>query len=260
MKSNVLFRGFSKKEEAWRFGDLVHGPEDSVSIQYLVGGKPYSEEVYPESVGQCVGRIVDGIKTPVKLFEGDILMHGPSGVKSVVRYDPTENCWMVGNTKETNFDEYTVVDKEFRPPSKKMNHASPVFESRGKRCDGGGWATGFFWQVYEHTYIRKVAYITPTLSEPEKIGEIIFDHPVTPETVGRCSGMQCYSKDGKLSYIFEGDIIEFDPREWGSDRGNKFLVSFDEKNAEWDFGGGSLSDMEWRTIIGNIYDNPELLK
>ena len=64
--------------------------------------------------------------------------------------------------------------------------------------------------------------------------------------------------DSKGNEIYEGDIIEFDRKEWGGDD-NIHLVSWDEKEAEWSWGGGTTSDMDWRTVIGNIYENPELI-
>ncbi len=57
--------------------------------------------------------------------------------------------------------------------------------------------------------------------------------------------------------IYEGDILEFDEKEWG---GKKiFLVRYDKYNQ---FGGaGTLRDWEiFCKIIGNIYENPELLE
>jgi hypothetical protein len=79
---------------------------------------------------------------------------------------------------------------------------------------------------------------------------------VDKETVGQYTGRQ--DKNGK--YIYEGDIVEFDAEEWGNDQSNKFEVCWDDYNAGWDFGGGITSDMEYRTVIGNIHENPELLE
>lgn len=59
--------------------------------------------------------------------------------------------------------------------------------------------------------------------------------------------------------IYEGDIIEFDKKEWGGDD-NIHLVEWDDKNLEWSWGGGCTSDMNFRTVIGNVFENPELLK
>ncbi len=58
--------------------------------------------------------------------------------------------------------------------------------------------------------------------------------------------------------IYEGDIIDFDRREWGGDD-NIHKVSWDAQEGAWSWGGGSSSDMEWRTVIGNVFENPDLL-
>lgn len=67
-------------------------------------------------------------------------------------------------------------------------------------------------------------------------------------------------KDSKGKEIYEGDIIEFDAAEWGDDTTNKFEVTWDEYNACWDFGGGATSEMEYRTVIGNIHQHNNLLE
>ncbi len=65
-------------------------------------------------------------------------------------------------------------------------------------------------------------------------------------------------KDNEGKDIYEGDIIEFDKAEWGGE-GNIHVVSWDNNDSAWCWGGGASSDMEWRKVIGNIYENPELL-
>lgn len=63
-------------------------------------------------------------------------------------------------------------------------------------------------------------------------------------------------RDGKE--IYDGDIFEFDESEWGG-KENIHVCSWDEVNAEWSWGGGCTSDMGFRKVVGNIYENPELL-
>lgn len=64
--------------------------------------------------------------------------------------------------------------------------------------------------------------------------------------------------DSKGNRIYENDIIEFDSNEWGDNTSNIHKVTWDNENSGWSFGGGSTFDMEWRTVIGNKFDNPEL--
>ena len=62
--------------------------------------------------------------------------------------------------------------------------------------------------------------------------------------------------DGRL--VYEGDICKFDRKEWGGDD-NIHVISWDDDDSEWCYGGGSPNDMEFRTYSGNIYETPELI-
>ena len=86
-------------------------------------------------------------------------------------------------------------------------------------------------------------------------GYYINDHAVIPETVGQYIGLD--DKNGKE--IFEGDIVSY-----GRDTGR---VRYDEFNCEccngvygWIFEHGDIRDYTSYCVIGNIFENPELLE
>ena len=110
---------------------------------------------------------------------------------------------------------------------------------RGKRVDDRKWVYGYY-ATGKGADDSIVHYIY------EPCG--IFNR-IVPDTVGQFTGI-C-DEDGER--IFEGDILKWDEREWGCPYSE--VAAFDyallnvRKN-DWS---------EWCTVIGNKWDNPELL-
>ncbi len=129
----------------------------------------------------------------------------------------------------------------------KMRENTGIF--RGKRIDNGEWAEGYLTGVLGGGF---------WIDESTKLGVPIV-RTVYPNTIGECTGLR--DKNGKL--IFEGDILEG----YDFDAEDGFGV------VEWDDGAWEvISEGNWLgtfhenyngyefEIIGNIHDNPELLK
>lgn len=120
---------------------------------------------------------------------------------------------------------------------------------RGKRKDNKKWVYG----NYAFTDINgKQHFIFQNKA---------FDCEVIPETVGQCTGLK--DKNGKL--IFEGDILRFvnDDGEtsnyevyWSNDEAGWCIKKEDAFDA-MDCWNETRESFE---VIGNIYDNPELLE
>ena len=129
---------------------------------------------------------------------------------------------------------------------------------RGKRVDNGEWETGSL------VYARM-----GTSEEQASIADKMtaYHTPVIPETVGQYTGLT--DKNGKK--IFEGDIIKY------SHRGinEKAIIKYGAPKERYTMYGWYLDDNHGNTafllseyfiefydcvIIGNIFDNPELVE
>lgn len=142
---------------------------------------------------------------------------------------------------------------------------------RGKRKDNGEWETGFLVIVRGGCSDEKI-YIADKMTG--------YHTPIIPETVGQYTGL----KDENGTKIFEGDVVEFESHgyipniergvvifkngyfgiEYISDVARKYnwggTVHQIGTTTEWkDMGAGGVITYTYEKI-GNIHDNPELLK
>ena len=142
---------------------------------------------------------------------------------------------------------------------------------RGKQIDNGEWVEG-----YISEYMRMPRDTNPYIvwvieCKPKEIYEYEM-YEVIPETVGQYTGLT--DKNGKR--IFEGDIVK---THYVNTKKNDFveqivfhngrfcsMYKISEHGRMW----ANLPDgiprlnktpyMEWCEVIGNIHDNPELVK
>ena len=135
---------------------------------------------------------------------------------------------------------------------------------RGKRIDNNEWVRGFYFESLadsiKHCYIKY-----------ETWGEGFVTYEVIPETVNQFTGL-CDKNGNK---IFEGDIIHIKCGYGFSAFVGKGIVFFDEKRLQFkvksvkpssfDSEKGNVYDecdftvIDSYEVIGNIYENPELL-
>lgn len=135
---------------------------------------------------------------------------------------------------------------------------------RGKREFTGEWVEGNRLGCGLIVPMNQIVYVN-TASDCI-VSENLRAFGVLEETVGQYTGLK--DKNGK--WIFEGDILRIEEELWSNGevvaiREYVCEVFFDKRDAR--FSGKGTRHREWlynwgakyREVIGNIYENPELL-
>lgn len=122
---------------------------------------------------------------------------------------------------------------------------------RGKRKDKGNWVEGYYLPLHAVKYLSGKDVYAQIFVEPDE------QHPkgwavVLPETVGQYTG----AIDKNNRKMFEGDIVEDICGGIGT-----IVYQKDECAFYVDLGDTyDTVDGKLYTVIGNVYDNPELLE
>lgn len=120
---------------------------------------------------------------------------------------------------------------------------------RGK-TDNGKWVEGFYYKDLTSNCVYIISWKNANVLDVENFVE------VTTETIGQYTGLT--DKNGKK--IFEGDIVKLhliDCIEIGVIKYNDIMCRFMFFTKDGSYGFDNTNDFE---VIGNIHDNPELLK
>ena len=125
---------------------------------------------------------------------------------------------------------------------------------RGKRADNGEWEYGDLWC---NPYGKRVVCIVSPINDQGTTG----GNEVDPETVCQYTGLT--DKNGRK--IFEGDILGGFLDEEYPEHETVVVVEWHEnmwvtRQGEYLPDLLELDDSDCFEVIGNIYDNPELLK
>ena len=133
---------------------------------------------------------------------------------------------------------------------------------RGKRVDNGEW---IFWNVFGHitTQNGRQRPITEKTKRGVRFYTDIYSVKIRKETVEQYTGLT--DKNGRK--IFEGDIVELTYYTLPEERKVMAEVAYEEESAAfvlYSFGTenkGICGEIcNTNKVIGNIYDNPEMLE
>ena len=124
---------------------------------------------------------------------------------------------------------------------------------RGKRLQGGEWVEGYFFKSdinKKERESRKATIIfTPDCDTFIMVPECHNSFMVVSDTVGQYTGMK--DKNGKR--VFEGDILSLRT-------GRPHVVRFEDGAFVLENTAIPVSFANKFEVIGNIHDNPEMLK
>lgn len=115
---------------------------------------------------------------------------------------------------------------------------------RGKSIFDGDWLYGW----YSTMTAGKWPFRDCIIPRKDALNGYRHEEEVLSATVSQFTGLR--DKNGKP--IFEGDILRWDEREYGSPHAEVVKWDFDllaMRKDDWH---------EWCEVIGNIFDNPEL--
>ena len=115
---------------------------------------------------------------------------------------------------------------------------------RGKRIDKNVWVFGNLLQLVDTVKIKDI--------------NIMWGYIVDKNTVGQYTGL----KDMNGNKVFEGDIVRYNGTlhkvVFCNINGCAFFgITMPERGEIWNFDG--ITPSEKMEVIGNIYDNPELI-
>jgi uncharacterized phage protein (TIGR01671 family) len=136
---------------------------------------------------------------------------------------------------------------------------------RGKRIDNGEWGYGYYFEAKEHWHDhgKHEAWIAVDSVQNGGWCNVRGKYAVDPETVGQYTGLT--DKNGKK--IFEGDICQIKSFSYIDE--TPFVVEWNNEYSGWfwrNLDYSSATDTitpeiaKTAKVIGNIHDNPELLK
>lgn len=119
---------------------------------------------------------------------------------------------------------------------------------RAKRIDNGEWVQGYYtYYPYGFTSVDKVEHAIRDTVTSEDCNKLYF---VDPSTICQCTGIK--DKNGKL--IWENDILKY---QWD---GEERIDVIKYQPPIFTYSDSFRWSLNEDKVIGNIFDNPELLE